>query len=161
MAEHKTLKPKQLDAIKMLVTGTPIYQVAEKLQVTSMTLWRWRKLPEFEQTLNAVSYSGLDELAKKVNVAALTAAETLQEILCSLNEPTDVRMKAALGVLRAMPGINTVLEKSLQHRAADFDLRKRFSGPAFTHSSDGQPYPFLQRPGSSGNAVNSAEVVEV
>ena len=118
-------------------------------------------MPEFEKTLNSVSYSGLDELAKKVNVAALTAAEILQEILCSLNQPTDVRMKAALGVLRAMPAINTVLEKGLQHRTADFDLRKRFSGPTFTHGSDVQPYPVLKQPGPSGNMVDSAEGVEI
>lgn len=135
---QKTLKPKQISAIKLLATGAPLVRVAERLEVTCMTLHRWKKLPEFERTLNSVSYSGMAELTKKMNAAALTAAETIQEILCNLQEPTALRLKAALGALRAMPAVNTALERGIQHQTADFDLRDRFSGPVFTHNSDGQ-----------------------
>jgi hypothetical protein len=139
MTSVKTLKPKQLNAIRLLAAGTPSYQVAERLEITTMTLYRWQRLPEFEQTLHAIAYSGLDEIAKKVNVAALTAIETVQEILCNMTEPSDVRLKAAMVALKAMPLVNGALEKGMAHREADFDLRKRFSGPAFTYASNGQP----------------------
>lgn len=150
----KKLKPRQLSAIQLLAVGTPAYQVAERLEITTMTLYRWQRLPEFEAKLRNITNSGLEELAKKINIAALTAVETLQDILCDVREPTTIRMKAAIGALNAMPKVNTVLEKSLGHRAADFDLRKRFSGPAFTYDSYGNPCPLI-------GAVRSAEPVEV
>lgn len=137
MNPAKALKPKQLNAIKLLATGTPAHRVAERLEITTMTLYRWQKLPEFEEKLHSIAYTGLDELSKKINIAALTAVETLQEILCNMSEPSTIRIKAAIGVLNAMPSVNRTLEKSLQHRLADFDLQKRFSGPVFTHDSSG------------------------
>ena len=133
------LKPKQLSAVKLLAAGTPACQVAARLEITTMTLWRWQQLPAFEETLHSVSYSGLDEIAKKINITALTAIETLQELLCNMCEPAEIRVKAAVAVLRAMPSVNGSLERSYQHRAADFDLRTRFCGPSFSYDSWGTP----------------------
>ena len=158
MKQVKSLKPKQLNAIRMLATGTPAVQVAERLEITTMTLWRWQRLPEFEHTLHSIAHSGLDELAKKMNVAALTAVEVLQEILCDMRQPTSTRLKAAIGALSVMPSVNGVLEKSLQHRTADFDTRRRFDGPAFTYDADGQPCTFRS---SSMVAAEIPEFVEV
>lgn len=132
------LKPRQLTAIQLLATGTPAYKVAERLEITTMTLYRWQRLPEFEAKLNLITSSGLEEIAKKLNATALTAVETLQEILCDMTQPIPIRMKAAIGVLNAMPAVNGSLEKSLQHRAADFDLAHRFG--SFTYNSGGEPY---------------------
>ena len=137
MTPVKTLKPRQLDAIKMLATGIPAYEVAERLEITCMTLWRWRRIPEFEHTLHSISHSGLDELARKINIAALTAVEVVQEVLCDMRECSSTRLKAAAIALRAMPGVNTALAKA--HPGADFDTRKRSTGPAFTFDGDGNP----------------------
>ncbi len=137
MKPEKMLKPRQLSAIQLLALGTPAYQVAERLEVSAMTIHRWQRLPEFESKLHSIVDSGLDELARKINIAALTAVETLQEILCDMTVPCTFRLRAAIGVLNAMPRVNGVLEKSLQHRAADFDLRKRFSDMPFTYNSSG------------------------
>lgn len=144
MENVKPLKPRQLSAIQLLAVGTPAYQVAERLEVSTMTIHRWQQLPEFDSKLHSITNSGLEEIAKKMNIAALTAVETLQEILCDMREPTNVRMKAAIGVLNAMPSVNGALEKSLSHRDADFDLRKRWSGPVLTHNGSGNPYPSLR-----------------
>lgn len=137
MQQAKTLKPKQLNAIKMLATGIPAYEVAERLQVTTMTLWRWQRLPAFEHTLNSISHSGLDELARKINIAALTAVEVVQECLCDMREPSATRLKAAAIALKAMPGVNSALTNA--HPSADFDTRKRSTGPAFTYDAQGRP----------------------
>jgi transposase len=126
MNNVNSLKPRQLNAIKLLAMGTPAYQVAERLEVSTMTLYRWQRQPEFESRLNALAYSGLEEIAKQMNAASLTAVETLQQILCDMREPTTMRMKAALGVLNAMPAINSALEKGLHHKLADFDLQRRW-----------------------------------
>jgi len=142
MEPAKPLKPKQINAIKLLATGVPLCQVAEKLEVTTMTLYRWQKLPEFEQKLHSISYSGMDEIAKKLNQAALTGAEILLEVMDDLREPSATRLKAALGALNALPKVNGALERGLQHRVADFDLRTRFNRPLPTRNI-GQPNPYL------------------
>lgn len=139
MNNQKPLKPKQITAIQLLATGTPAYQVAEKLEVTTMTLYRWQKLPEFNSKLNYLANSGLEEIAKKMNATTVTAIETLQEVLCDMREPSSVRIKAALGVLNAMASVNGALEKGLKHRVADFDLKHRFDEQVLTYDMNENP----------------------
>lgn len=139
MNNVRQLKPRQLTAVQLLATGTPANRVAERLEVSTMTLYRWQRLPEFEAKLRVITSSGLEEVAKKMNATTLTAIETLQEILCDMREPSTTRMKAALGVLNSMSAVNGVLEKGLQLRAADFDLQGRWSEQAFTFDSSGNP----------------------
>lgn len=137
MSNVKSLKARQLNAIQLLAAGTPAYQVAAQLEVSTMTIYRWQRLPEFEAMLNSIASSGLEEIAKKMNSTTLTAVETLQEILCDLREPSTTRMKAALGVLSTMASVNSMLEKSLKHRIADFDLQERFEQQGWTFDSNG------------------------
>jgi hypothetical protein len=138
MKNGKSLKPVQLTAIQLLAVGTPASHVAERLEVSVMTIYRWQRLPEFEAKLHAVTSSGLEEIAKKMNATALTAVETLQEVLCDLTQPVPTRIKAALGVLGAMGSVNAALEKGLQHRVADFDSKLRWSEPGFTYDAAAQ-----------------------
>lgn len=155
MSNVTQLKPRQLNAIKLLAAGTPANQVAERLEVTTMTLYRWQRLPAFEAKLRSISSSGLEEVAKKMNAVALTAVETLQEVMCDLREPSAVRIKVALGVLHAMPAVNSSLEKSMQNKMADFDLGGRWIEPAFSFDSCGNPiqdnYSNNSLPTSGGN----------
>ncbi|WP_430232287.1 hypothetical protein [Nitrosomonas communis] len=139
MKNHKSLKPKQITAIQLLAMGTPACQVAAKLEITTMTLYRWQKLPEFNSKLNLIASSGLEEIAKKMNGATITAIETLQEAMCDLTEPSSVRIKAALGVLGAMASVNGTLEKALKHKIADFDLSKRFNDTGWSYDQNGNP----------------------
>jgi len=146
MKNDRALKARQLNAVQLLAVGTPAYQVAAKLEVSTMTIYRWQKLPEFEAKLNAIASSGLEEIAKKMNATALTAVETLQEIMCDLREPSSSRMKAAIGVLGAMSSVNSALERSLKHRVADFDLNNRLGDRAFTYDADCNRYPTFIEP---------------
>lgn len=133
MKIKKSLKPVQLTALKLISMGTPAYRVAERLDVSVMTVYRWQRLPEFEAQLQSFANSGLEEIAKKMNATALTAVETLQETLCDLSLPPSIRIKAALGVLSAMPSVNIALENSLRHRHSDFDLDHRFDLQPITY----------------------------
>jgi len=140
MNNVKSLKARQLNAVQLLAIGTPAYQVAAQLEVSTMTIYRWQRLPEFEAKLNSITSSGLEEIAKKMNATTLTAVETLQEIVCDLREPSSTRMKAALGVLANVASVNNMLEKSLIHRVADFDLKNRISDQSFTYDKHGNKY---------------------
>lgn len=139
MKDVKMLKARQLQAIQLLALGTPIVKVAERLDISCMTIWRWQRQPAFEAKLNSITSSGLEQVSKTLNSAALSAAETLQEILCDMTQPVPIRMRAALGVLNAMGPVNAALERGLQHRTADFDLARRFSSQArYTYEAAGQ-----------------------
>ena len=132
MNTQKPLKPKQINAIQLLAVGTPAYQVAEKLEITTMTLYRWQKQPEFNSKLNYIANSGLEEISKKMNAATITAIEILQEMMFDFGTPLPTRMKAAQIILNNTSSINGMLEKALKHRAADFDLKDRFeNGPSY------------------------------
>lgn len=139
MQNVKRLKARQLQAVKLLALGTPASHVAERLEVSAMTIYRWQRQPAFEAKLNSITSSGLEQISKMLNATALTAVETLQEVLCDMSQPTAIRMKAALGVLGVMSSVNGALEKSLQHRVADFDLSQRYSSQGYTYDSNGEP----------------------
>lgn len=144
MNNQKPLKPKQINAIQLLAVGTPAHQVAEKLEITTMTLYRWQKQPQFNSKLNYIANSGLEELAKKMNAATITAIETLQETMCHLGVPLATRMKAAQIILNNTSSVNSMLEKAIKHRAADFDLKQRWeNGPSF--DGGGNPIQKMKR----------------
>lgn len=135
----KSLKPVQLLALKLIVLGTPDNQVAARLDVSAMTIHRWKRLPAFEAKLNAITSSGLERIVKMLNITSLTAVETLNEMLNDMSVPATIRMRAALGVLNALPSVNGALEKGLQHRAADFDLKQRWNSQGRTYDERGEP----------------------
>ena len=139
MQNVRPLKPVQLSALRLIASGTPDCQVASTLNVSVMSVYRWKRLPAFEEKLNSITSSGMEQITKMLNATALTAIETLQEILCDLSQPVPTRMKAALGVLGVMSSVNGALEKGLQHRVGDFDLAQRFSSHGVTYDSHGEP----------------------
>ena len=132
-----SLKPRQAHALQLLAVGRPANEVAAALNVSAMTIFRWKQTPVFRSRLELVAHTGLEELAKKVNATAITAIETLQETLCDMTLPVALRVKASIGVLGAMGSVNAALSRRLLDGAADFDLRTRFAGPAFSRNSQG------------------------
>jgi hypothetical protein len=148
MKSGKGLRPVQLSAIRLLAVGTPIVKVAERLDVSCMTIWRWRtQNPEFESRLNAVAASGLQEVGKQINRTALAAIEVLQGLLGDMTQPTSVQIKVALGVLNSMPSVNAAIDKALLHRAADFDPEQRWDNQV------GQTYDQCEPCNASGDTV--------
>ena len=77
----KLLKPVQLTALRLIASGTPDCQVASTLNVSVMSVYRWKRLPAFEAKLNSITSSGMEQIATTLNAAAISAAETLSEIL--------------------------------------------------------------------------------
>ncbi len=153
MKNGKALKARQLNALQLLAAGTPAYQVAERLEVSTMTIYRWQQLPAFEAKLNAIASSGLEEIAKKLNVAALTALENLQMLQCDMALPITLRVKVGLGVLGAMASLNGVLQKGLRHRVADFDLEQRWNNSGYTFDRAGNPCSANREPCNAGGTT--------
>ena len=54
MSNVRVLKARQLEAIQLFAVGTPAYQIAERLEVSTMTIYRWQRQPEFEEKLRSL-----------------------------------------------------------------------------------------------------------
>jgi transcriptional regulator with XRE-family HTH domain len=136
MMDTASLTAKQQIAIRMLAQGESKAIVAARLDVSRMTLSRWEKNPQFESQLTSITRSGLEQTAKMLNAASLTAAETLQEILCDTTLPVQVRLKAALGVLNVTPAISSSLQRDI-YQDTDFDLKHRWA-TQYTYNAQGE-----------------------
>lgn len=155
METKKRLKPKQIKAVALLARGESKKYVAETLQITTMTIHRWYRLPEFTDELKAVSTSetGLEATARMLNAAGLTAVETAQEIMCCMSQPVEIRLKAAQVVLRALVPANAAIERGLKHRFVDFNLEDRW-GTGNTFDGAGK---LIDRRYSGNPSVRSPE----
>lgn len=158
MQIQKQLKPKQIQAIRMLARGEKKIHIAQQLSVTTMTLHRWEQLPSFQTQLATVHASGLAAIARLTNAATLTAIETVQECLCDMREPASVRTRVALSFLRTFPAVNATLENGLKHRVADFHLADRFKGG---NTFDSRGYSLLDLCDASISEVNPDGSVSV
>ena len=137
MKNHKVLKPKQQLAVRLLALGHQKNIVAQRLDVSTMTLYRWEQSPNFQNELaTSIESSGLKETARKLHIAGITAAETIQEFLNNMSHPAEVRAKFAVGVLRAYPAFQSAIEKGLRNRVGDFNLDERWLSHA-TYDSHG------------------------
>jgi transcriptional regulator with XRE-family HTH domain len=136
MMHSTSLTTKQQIAVRLLAQGESKSNVAARLDVSRITLSRWEKNPQFESQLTSITRSGLEQTAKMLNAASLTAAETLQEILCDMTQPVTIRLKAALGVLHVTPAISLSLQRDL-YQVSDFDLKHR-GGTQYTYNSQGE-----------------------
>ena len=137
MKKQKALKPKQQLAVKLFALGEPQKIIAERLEVSVMTIYRWQHIPAFQTQLESLHSSGLEATAKKIHIAGITAAETIQEFLNDMAQPAEVRAKFAVGVLRAYPAFQAALAKGLSHRIADFTLDERWAMNRATYDSCG------------------------
>ena len=149
-----SLKPRQVQALHLLAVGRPASEVAAVVNVSAMTIFRWKQSPAFRSRLERVSNSGLEEIAKKLQALSLTAVETLQESLCDMSLPVHLRAKVALGVLGSLGSVNAVLTKRLPDGAGDFELEHRFKGPALSYDSQGERIFRV----ASVNAIGPVEV---
>lgn len=138
MKKQKVLKPKQQLAVRLLASGYQKNIVAQRLNVSVMTIYRWEQSPIFQTELaSTIEASGLEETARKLHIAGITAAETIQEFLNNMSHPSEVRAKFAVGVLRAYPAFQSAIEKGLRHRIGDFSLDERWTLNHATYDSHG------------------------
>lgn len=77
MSQNVTdLSPEQNQAIDLLISGKAVGDIAEELGVHRRTLWRWRQLPEFQQTLRELQtrrHEEMRELTADILHLTLTA----------------------------------------------------------------------------------------
>jgi hypothetical protein len=102
MARQKTtvsdiLTPRQVRAIGFILTAPSLAGAARQAGVSSRTLQRWLKGPEFSTALREAGRQASDVALQRLKAAALGAV-TIAERLCHCGEP-GVEARASLGIL--------------------------------------------------------------
>lgn len=137
MKNVKPLHARQLHAIRLLAAGTPDYVVAQRIEVSTMTIYRWKRQDEFNQELRRIAYCGLEDFSKKLNECAVTALDTLQEVMNDLREPSTHRSKVALGIINAMPKVHDALSRSVRYSGESVVMEAASETVPVTFEHDG------------------------
>lgn len=106
VAVMSQLSPKQLEAISGVVQGLPSSQIAKTIGVSTRTLERWRKIPEFAAAITRIQGSASRQVEAELvsNVTSVTSRlenlaskslDTLEQILDNPEARSSDRIQAA------------------------------------------------------------------
>lgn len=122
------LSRKQEDAIIALLTSPTIQAAAEATGIAYITLWRWMRIPEFNEQYREARLETVRQAVSRLSQIATEAVEVLREIMKDLESPPSSRVTAAKTILEgAFKGIELddlaarieTLEKTLEERGTN------------------------------------------
>ena len=88
-------KRKMEDAIAALLTHRNVEDAASAVQISTKTLLRWMRDPEFDRAYRAARRATFGQTVGRLQQAAPAAATTLLKMLVDTNVPASVRVRAA------------------------------------------------------------------
>lgn len=112
-------------AALLLARGMPTDRVGRDVGVTGRTVRRWQIDPQFAEQVAEFRRAALSETVRSLETVARTAVSVLGRAMTDEDVPVSVRVRAALGVLAALPTISThaELEERLAALEAAADAR--------------------------------------
>lgn len=102
MMKNGTLTARQTRAIELLLTGKPIKEVADSLNVSRGTVYRWLEQPKFNAVVNHEKSLIVERLSLALANLGQKAVDTLKEALDDPSAGTSVRVRAADIVISRM-----------------------------------------------------------
>jgi hypothetical protein len=105
----KPLTPRQANALQMTLDGYAKQEIQERLGINQATLWRWRKLPAWNETVSVVLRDASGDGQGQIKSMLPLATRRLKQLIHSTTETV------ALGACR------TVLEAHMQLVAREQD----------------------------------------
>lgn len=92
-------------AALLLSKGVPSERVGREVGVTGRTVRRWAADPAFAEQVQEFRHATLTETVRALEGVARSAVAVLGRIIADTDAPPAVRVRAALGVLSALPPI--------------------------------------------------------
>jgi hypothetical protein len=102
------LKPNQVQAAILLVSGKSSKDVASAINCTPESITHWKKIPEFEALLNQLRKELIENGRELLRDSIKKAVSTLQDLMVNADSD-EVKRKAAVDVLR-MNGFDADIE---------------------------------------------------
>jgi len=96
---ERNLTPRQLRALRMLVSGSSVTAVAAEVGCTTKTVYEWLKMPAFIGELRACEDQAIDAATRRLVALATEAADVLGAVLANPEVSDTVRLRAAATVL--------------------------------------------------------------
>ena len=92
-------KRKMEEAIAALLTNRNVEEAASAIQVSTKTLLRWMKEPEFDKAYRSAKRSTFKQAVGRLQQAAPAAVTTMLKTIVDPNAPASVRIRAAECIL--------------------------------------------------------------
>jgi hypothetical protein len=90
---------KMEEAIAALLTKTNFEEAARAVGISTRTLLRWMKMPEFDAACRAARRAAFGQCIGRLQQGASAAATTLLKAMIDATTPASVRVRAAEAVL--------------------------------------------------------------
>jgi transposase-like protein len=90
---------KQEEAIVALLTQRNVEEAARSIGISTHTLVRWMKLPEFQTAYREARRAAYGQSIARLQQATTAAVSTLLKIMVDTNSPASTRVRAADSVL--------------------------------------------------------------
>ncbi|WP_328933256.1 MULTISPECIES: hypothetical protein [unclassified Streptomyces] len=108
------------EAVLLLARGFSSDEAGRQIGVNGSTVRRWRADLEFELQIQETRRAALGEAVAALEAAAREAVDVLTRTMKDPEVPATVRVRAALGILSALPGFATHAE--LEQRIAALEI---------------------------------------
>ncbi|MEU2571764.1 MULTISPECIES: helix-turn-helix domain-containing protein [Streptomyces] len=92
-------------AAVLLARGMPSERVGRDVGVTGRTVRRWLDDPAFAERVQEIRHATLAETVRSLETVARHSVAVLGKVIADDDAPRAVRVRAALGVLAALPNI--------------------------------------------------------
>src|ERR1017187_1936651 len=100
MSGHGTkLKRKLEEAVAAMLTQRNIEEAARSVDVSTATLMRWQKLPEFQKAYRDARRAAHNQSIARLQQATSAAVSTLLKVMVDPNTPASTKVRAADSVL--------------------------------------------------------------
>jgi len=100
MSGHGTkLKRKLEEAVAAMLTQRNIEEAARSVDVSTATLMRWQKLPEFQKAYREARRAAHNQSVARLQQATSAAVSTLLKVMVDPNTPASTKVRAADSVL--------------------------------------------------------------
>jgi hypothetical protein len=90
---------KQEEAIVALLTQRNVEEAARAIGVSTQTLIRWQKIPEFQKSYLDARRAAFGQAMARLQQGSSAAASTLLKVMIDPNVPASTRVRAADSVL--------------------------------------------------------------
>jgi FixJ family two-component response regulator len=110
--KSKPLRPRQLNALQMVIDGFTSKEIQERLGITHKTLWNWRQLPAWDDQISLVLRDASGDGEGQIKSMLPLATARLKKLIHSSTETV------ALGAVRtALEAHANLIQRQQDHEA--------------------------------------------